>query len=98
MDSTLNQESPPSVGRVGYDRRLGGRGFLEVRGGEFGYNLGVVGHDQTPPRREDNTTLVVTGGGRDWQLDRRRKQVHGAYTFFLDNALGGNHQFKIGGE
>jgi carboxypeptidase family protein len=96
-DSTLNQESPSWVGKVEYNRTFGNRGFLEVRAGEFGYNFALVGNSQDP-RREDQTTLQVTGGGRDWQLDRRRKQVHGAFTFFVDNKLGGNHQFKVGGE
>jgi hypothetical protein len=96
--STLNQDSPSWVGKLEYNRAFGSRGFLEIRAGEFGYNFALVGNDQTTPRREDRTTLQVTGGGRDWQLDRRRKQAHGAYTFFLDNVLGGNHQFKVGGE
>jgi hypothetical protein len=96
--ATLNQESPSWVGKVEYNRTFGDRGFLEVRAGEFGYNFGLVGNDQTEPRREDSVTLLATGGGRDWQLDRRRKQLHGAYTFFVDNVLGGNHQFKVGGE
>jgi hypothetical protein len=96
-DSTLNQESPSWVGKIEYNRTFGDRGFLEIRAGEFGYNFGLVGNGNEP-RREDTQTLQVTGGGRDWQLDRRRKQVHGAYTFFVDNKLGGNHQFKVGGE
>ena len=95
--STLNQESPSWVGKIEYNRTFGNRGFLEVRAGEFGYNFGLVGNSNEP-RREDQTTLQVTGGGRDWQLNRRRKQLHGAYTFFVDNKLGGNHQFKVGGE
>ncbi len=97
-DSTLNQASPSWVGKLEYNHTFGGRGFLEVRAGEFGYNFSLVGNDLTTPRREDITTLQVTGGGRDWELDRRRKQLHGAYTFFADNKLGGNHQFKLGGE
>jgi hypothetical protein len=96
-DSTLNQESPSWVGKVEYNRTFGNRGFLEIRAGEFGYNFALVGNG-SDPRREDTQTLLVTGGGRDWELDRRRKQVHGAYTFFVDNKLGGNHQFKVGGE
>jgi hypothetical protein len=96
-DSTLNQESPSWVGKLEYNRTFGSRGFLELRAGEFGYNFGLVGNSNDP-RREDQTTLLVTGGGRDWELDRRRKQVHGAYTFYVDQMLGGNHQFKVGGE
>ncbi len=95
--STLNQESPSWVGKVEYNRTFGDRGFLEVRAGEFGYNFIMIGNGDDP-RREDQTTLQVTGGGRDWELDRRRKQFHGAYTFYVDNAVGGNHQLKAGGE
>jgi carboxypeptidase family protein len=96
-DSTLNQESPSWVAKLEYNRTFGDRGFLEVRAGEFGYNFGLVGNG-SDPRREDTQTLLVTGGGRDWQLDRRRKQMHGAYTFYVDDKLGGDHQFKVGGE
>ncbi len=95
--STLNQGSPSWVGKVEYNRTFGDRGFLEIRAGEFGYNFALVGNGNDP-RREDRATLQVTGGGRDWELDRRRKQVHGAYTFYVDEALGGNHQLKVGGE
>ena len=85
------------MGKVEYNASFGNRGFLELRAGEFGYNFGLVGNG-ADPRREDQTTLEVTGGGRDWQLDRRRKQLHGAYTFYVDQMVGGNHQFKVGGE
>jgi hypothetical protein len=95
--STLNQESPSWVGKVEYNRTFGDRGFLEVRAGEFGYNFSLLSNGNDP-RLEDQTTFNVSGGGRDWELDRRRKQLHGAYTFYLDEALGGNHQLKVGGE
>jgi hypothetical protein len=95
--STLRQSSPSWVGKLEYNRTFGSRGFLEVRAGQFGYNWEM--HNNTDePRREDRSTLVVTGGGRQWERDRRRSQIHGAYTFFVDNKLGGNHQLKLGGE
>jgi hypothetical protein len=96
-DSTLNQSSPSWVGKVEYNRTIGSRSFFEIRAGEFGYNFGLVGNSQGP-RIEDTATLRVTGGGRDWLLKRRRKQAHGAFTTYVDNVLGGNHQIKIGGE
>ena len=95
--STLLQDSPSWVAKLEYNRTIGNRGFFEIRAGEFGYNFGLLGNDQGP-RREDLVTGEVTGGGRDWRLDRRRKQLHGAYTFYVDDVLGGNHQFKTGGE
>ncbi|MEO6436830.1 MAG: carboxypeptidase regulatory-like domain-containing protein, partial [Tepidisphaeraceae bacterium] len=96
-DSTLLQDSPSWVGKVEYNRTVGSRGFFEIRAGEFGYNFALKGQSEGP-RREDLVTGEVTGGGRDWRLDRRRKQVHGAYTFYMDDKLGGNHQMKAGGE
>jgi Carboxypeptidase regulatory-like domain len=96
-DSTLNQSSPSWVAKMEYNRTFGDRGFLEVRAGEFGYNFSLIGNS-SEPRREDRVTLLVSGGGRDWELDRRRKQMHGAYTFYKDNMVGGDHQFKVGGE
>ncbi|HEX9548711.1 MAG TPA: carboxypeptidase-like regulatory domain-containing protein, partial [Acidimicrobiales bacterium] len=94
QQSTLNQQSPSWVGKLEYNRTIGNRGFFEVRAGEFGYNFSLKGNSDLP-RREDRSTLSVTGGGRDWELLRRRKQLHGAFTFFVDNKLGGNHQFKV---
>ena len=95
--STVLQDSPSWVGKVEYNRTIGNRGYLEVRAGEFGYNFGQTSNGNDP-RIEDTSSGVVTGGGRDWLLDRRRKQASGAYTFYLENVLGGNHQMKIGGE
>jgi hypothetical protein len=31
-------------------------------------------------------------------LNRRRKQMHGAFTTYVDDVAGGNHQIKVGGE
>ncbi len=95
--STLKQDSPSWVAKLEYNRTVGSRGFFEIRAGEFGYNFALVGNS-SDPRREDLVTGEITGGGRDWRLDRRRKQLHGAYTFYMDDVLGGNHQFKTGGE
>jgi Carboxypeptidase regulatory-like domain len=96
-DSTLNQNSPSWVFKGEYNRTVGSTGFLEVRAGQFGYNFGLLNNIDAP-RYEDEVTLDVTGGGRDWELIRRRNQVTGAYSWFKDNIAGGNHNFKFGGE
>jgi hypothetical protein len=74
---------------------MGSTGFLEVRAGQFGYNFGLENNVDTP-RYEDRVTLEVSGGGRDWELRRRRNQVTAAYSWFMDNFAGGNHNFKFG--
>jgi hypothetical protein len=95
--ATLDQQSPSWVGKLEYNRSFSNRGFFEIRAGQFGYNFKLDGNSEDP-RREDTSTLAVSGGGRHWELDRRRSQVHTALTLFEDNKLGGNHQFKVGGE
>ena len=96
-DSTLNQSSPSWVFKGEYQRTFGGNGFLEVRGGQFGYNFGMITNTDAP-RYEDTVTLEVRGGGRDWLLKRRRNQYTAAYSWFLDGVFGGDHNFKLGGE
>ena len=39
-----------------------------------------------------------SGGGRDWELRRRRNQYTGALSYFKDNFAGGSHNLKFGGE
>jgi hypothetical protein len=96
--STVAQDSPSWVGKIEYNRTIGNRSYFEVRAGEFGYNFGLVNHDQTGARIEDQASLRVVGGGRDWLSQRRRKQTSGAFTTFVDDVAGGNHQIKVGGE
>ncbi len=70
--------------------------FLEARVGQFGAN-----RPQRPngmaPRFEDVSTLIVTGGNRDWQENFRRNQVLGSLSYFKDG-WSGSHHFKVGGE
>jgi len=96
-DSTLNQSSPSWVYKGEYQRTFGGNGFLEVRGGQFGYNFGMITNTDAP-RFEDTVTLEVRGGGRDWLLKRRRNQYTASYSWFIDAFLGGDHNFKLGTE
>lgn len=95
-DSTLEQKSPALVYKVDYQRTFGSSGFLEARLGRFGYNFSLRNHTQTTPRYEDITTNEVSGGGRDWELRRRRRQVTATYAHYLDNLLGGDHNVKAG--
>ena len=71
--------------------------FAEVRAGQFGYNFGLDSNTGAT-RYESLNTNQVLGGGRDWELRRRRNQYTGAVSYFKDNFLGGSHNLKGGGE
>ena len=96
-DSTVLQASPSWVYKGEYNRTMGQNGFLEFRAGQFGYDFGLDSNTEAT-RYEDLVTSVVTGGGRHWELDRRRNQYTGSYSLFKDSLLGGSHNFKFGGE
>ncbi len=95
--STLNQALPGWVFKGEWNSTVGQSGFLEVRAGQFGYDW-TYENNTNDLRYEDLTTSEVRGGGRLWELDRRRNQTTAAYSYFKDRFLGGTHNFKLGGE
>ena len=96
-DSTVLQASPSWVYKGEWNGTVGQNTFAEFRAGQFGYNFGL--DSNTSDRRyESLTTSQVLGGGRDWELRRRRNQYTGALSYFKDDFLGGSHNVKVGGE
>jgi len=96
-DSTVLQASPSWVYKGEYNTTLNQSTFVEIRAGQFGYNFGLDSNTGTT-RYESLTTREVLGGGRDWELRRRRNQVTGAVSYFKDRFAGGSHNVKFGGE
>ncbi len=95
--STVLQNSPSWVFKGEWNGTIGQNTFAELRAGQFGYNFGLDSNTGDI-RYESPTTNQVLGGGRDWELRRRRNQYTGALSYFMDNFLGGSHNFKGGGE
>ncbi|MDP3720245.1 MAG: TonB-dependent receptor [Acidobacteriota bacterium] len=96
-DSTVFQGSPSWVYKGEWNGTIGQNIFVEARGGQFGYNFGLNSNTQAT-RYESLTSNEILGGGRDWELRRRRNQYTGAFSYFKDNFAGGSHNFKFGGE
>jgi hypothetical protein len=95
FESTRHQDSPLWVWKGEYNRTFGQNGFLEARYGGGGYTIDWTNYTDQP-RREDLVTNLVTGGGFDFQTAPRRSQFTGAYSWFLDRFLGGDHNVKFG--
>jgi len=96
-DSTVFQGSPSWVYKGEWNGTMGQNTFVEARSGQFGYNFGLDSNTQAT-RYESLSSNEILGGGRDWELRRRRNQVTGAVSYFKDNFAGGSHNFKFGGE
>ncbi len=96
-NSTVLQDSPSWVYKAEWNGTIGQNMFAEFRAGQFGYNFGLDSNT-TATRYESLTANEILGGGRDWELRRRRNQYTGALNYFKDNFAGGSHNFKFGGE
>ena len=95
--STVLQASPSWVYKGEWNGTMGQNTFVEIRAGQFGYNFGLDSNTNET-RYESLTTNEILGGGRDWELRRRRNQVTGAASYFKDKFAGGSHNVKLGGE
>ncbi len=96
-DSTVYQGSPSWVYKGEWNGTIGQNMFAEFRAGQFGYNFGLDSNTAAT-RYESLDTNQILGGGRDWELRRRRNQFTGAFNYYRDNFAGGSHNFKVGGE
>jgi hypothetical protein len=99
-DDTWEQNSGSWVYKAEWNSTVSDRLYLEARYGDFGYYFPLVAN--TDPSSSyywrDTGMLELSGGDDRWQLNRDRKQATAAATYFKDNLLGGNHNFKFGGE
>jgi hypothetical protein len=78
-DSTWNQKYWGGVSKVEWNAVLSDRGVFELRGGIFGYDW-PNHRNSTAPAIQDTGNNMVFGANREWALNRRRPQLHGALT------------------
>ncbi len=99
-DDTWRQDSGSWVWKGEWNGTLTNNLYVEARYGDFGYYFPLFAN--IDPRNtyywRDTGLLELSGGDRRWQLDRDRKQLTGAASYFKDGWLGGSHSFKFGGE
>ena len=71
--------------------------YVEARYGDFGYYFPLLTNGDEAYFFRDTGLQTLTGSQQRWQLDRDRKQLTGAATYFLDTTKG-SHTIKFGGE
>jgi hypothetical protein len=96
-DPTYKQDSGSWVWKGEWNGTLTDKLYLEARYGDFGYYFPTLANSEEAYFFRDSGTLEIDGAHRKWQLDRDRKQVTGAATYFLDTTHG-THTLKVGGE
>jgi hypothetical protein len=96
--STQNQRHWAWVYKAEWNKVVNSTTFAEVRGGQFGYDWPLRPNvNATGPRIEDLSNSIVSGPNLDRFQTRRRDQVLGSLSYFLDG-LAGSHDLKVGGE
>jgi hypothetical protein len=94
---TFKQDSGSWVYKGEWNGTLSDKLYIEARAGDFGYYFPTIANSDENYFFRDSGTLEIEGAHRKWQLDRDRKQVTGAATYFLDT-MRGSHTIKFGGE
>jgi len=94
---TYKQDSGSWVWKGEWNGTLSDKLYVEARYGDFGYYFPTLANSEENFFFRDSGTLEIDGAHRKWQLDRDRKQITGAATYFLDTSHG-SHTFKFGGE
>lgn len=94
---TNKQDSGSWVYKAEWNSTLSDKLYFETRYGEFGYYFPLSANGSQGYFWRDSGLEVLEGTHQQWQLDRQRKQVTGAATYFVDTAMG-THTFKFGGE
>jgi hypothetical protein len=94
---TYKQDSGSWVWKGEWNGTLTDKLYIEARYGDFGYYFPTLANSEESYFWRDSGTLAIEGAHRKWQLDRDRKQITGAATYFMDTSHG-SHTFKFGGE
>jgi hypothetical protein len=94
---TFKQDSGSWVWKGEWNGTLSDKLYVEARFGDFGYYFPTLANSDENYFFRDSGTLEIFGAHRKWQLDRDRKQLTGAATYFLDTGHG-SHTIKFGGE
>jgi hypothetical protein len=94
---TFKQDSGSWVWKGEWNGTISDKLYVEARFGDFGYYFPTLANSDESYFFRDSGTLAIEGAHRKWQLDRDRKQMTGAATYFLDTGAG-SHTIKFGGE
>ena len=94
---TYKQDSGSWVWKAEWNGTISNKLYVESRFGDFGYYFPTIANSEESYFWRDSGTLAIEGAHRKWQLDRDRKQLTGAATYFVDGSHG-NHTIKVGGE
>ncbi|MGE3274824.1 MAG: carboxypeptidase regulatory-like domain-containing protein [Vicinamibacterales bacterium] len=94
---TNKQDSGSWVYKGEWNGTLSDKLYLEARFGDFGYYFPQTANGDAGYFWRDSGLEVLEGSHQRWQLDRDRKQVTAAATYFLDTGKG-SHTIKFGGE
>ena len=97
-ESTTNKQNSGSwVYKGEWNGTLSEKLYVEARYGDFGYYFPLLANGTEDYFWRDTGLQELTGSEQRWQLDRDRKQLTGAATYFLDTTRG-SHTLKFGGE
>jgi outer membrane receptor protein involved in Fe transport len=97
-EATWKQTTPVHTFNLQYTRFFGTDFFMNVKGAAMIYALNLMAKNDLPRIYDTTTRLYSQSYGYDDLYKRRRFQFLADATRFVDEFLGGNHEFKGGVE
>jgi len=96
LDANVKEDSAVTIASAQWSRMFSNNFLFNLKGSWYSLHQYLLARDSLAPLVDEALDFVNRGGaGSDWWYTRRRLQLNGDATYFLDNWLG-SHEFKAG--
>ncbi|MCK7477959.1 MAG: hypothetical protein M0C28_11415 [Candidatus Moduliflexus flocculans] len=96
LDANSKEDSAVTIANVQWTKTISDSFFTNVKAAWYSLHQYILARNDLAPLVDEATDNINRGGaGSDWWYTRRRLQMAGDATRFVDNWLG-SHEFKLG--
>ena len=96
LDANVREDSAVTIANVQWTKTFSNNLFFNLKGAWYSLHQYLLANNTLAPLVDEALDYVNRGGaGSDWWYTRRRLQLNGDTTYFVDNWLG-THEFKAG--
>lgn len=96
LDANSKEDSAVTIANVQWTKTISNNFFTNVKAAWYSLHQYILARNDLAPLVDEATDNINRGGaGSDWWYTRRRLQLAGDATRFVDN-WAGSHEFKLG--
>jgi len=96
LDANFKEDSAVTIASAQWSRMFSNNFLFNLKGSWYSLHQYLLANNNLAPLVDEALDYVNRGGaGSDWWYTRRRLQLNGDATYFVDNWVG-SHEFKAG--